>query len=84
MDKIVRYAAYLVCALQLIAVGAIVANAYSSRDALLGCLVAVPPLLFVAALLMSPDLEERRQRRQVAKLRLRAELQELEAKTKTK
>jgi len=84
MDRIIRYAAYVVCALQLVAVGIIIANAYSSRDALLGCLVAVPPLLFIAALLMSPDLEERRLRRAVAKLRLRAELQELEANTKTK
>jgi hypothetical protein len=84
MDKIIRYAAYVACVLQLIAVGIIVANAYSSRDGLLGCVVAVPPLLFIGALLMSPDIEERRLRRQVAKLRLRAEMQELEAKTKTK
>ncbi len=83
MDRIIRYAAYAACAAQIIAVGIIIANSYSSRDMLLACLVAVPPLLFIAALLLSPDIEERRLRRQVAKLRLRAELQELEAKTKS-
>lgn len=84
MDRIIRYAAYIACVIQIIAVGIIIANAYSSRDMLLGCVVAVPPVLFIAALLMSPDIEERRLHRQVAKLRLRAELQELEAKIKTK
>ena len=83
MDRIIRYAAYAACAAQIIALGFILRHAYNDREFLVTLLLAVPPVLSLAALWTGPDREERRLKRQVIKLRLQAELQDLEKKTRT-
>ena len=82
MDRVLRYAAYAACAAQIIAFGILLHHSYNDREVLAALLLAVPPLLAIAALWTGPDREERQLRRQVTKLRLQAELQELEKKTK--
>lgn len=77
MAQPLRYAAYAASVIQLIVVVVVVSQAYSPRDMMVAGLLAVPALLAIAALYTGPDREERRLRTQVAKARLRKELQEL-------
>lgn len=76
MDKVIYYGAYLLCALQIVAVLFIMKGAYG-RDVFWAMLLLLPPFVAMIALKCGPDLEERRLRRKVNKARLQQELAEL-------
>lgn len=77
MSQLVRYAAYAVLGIQILAAAFVAANSYSSREAILAFLLVIPPILALVALYGGPDREERKLRGLVTKARLRKELQDL-------
>lgn len=79
MDTLIRYAACLAGALQILAMGFIVSRSYG-RDVYIALLMILPPLLFLLALLSGPDLEERRLARRLNKARMKRELEKLSEK----
>lgn len=78
MDKIIRFAAYIASAAQLVFVVSLVPSTYG-WDMLALVLLIIPPVLTAVALYCGPDIEERRLIRHVNKTRLRLELSELSA-----
>lgn len=77
MKHPLRIAAYTVCVLQILCAVAVISQAYSSRDMLMAVLLAVTPIVSIAALRCGPDREERELLSKVNKARLRKELQDL-------
>lgn len=77
MAQPLRYLAYAALIIQLLVVGFVLTQAYSARDVMGAVLLALPPVLALWALYSGPDREERKLRSQVAKARLRKELQDL-------
>lgn len=80
MKHPLRLAAYAACILQILCAGAVLSQAYGSRDMLMSVLLAVAPILAIIALRCGPDREERELVSKVNKARLRKELQDLESK----
>lgn len=76
MDKLIRYAAYLVNLILLGVAVVVMLNGYG-RDIMYAALLMAPPVISFLALITGPDLEELRLRRQVNKARLRQELADL-------
>lgn len=77
MDRIVYFAALLANIIQIGFSVFLFMEGYG-REAMLALLLLFPPLISIAAIHFSPDLEERRLTRKLRKARLRRELADVE------
>ena len=76
INKLVFYGAYIVNIVMLIALIALLLEAYG-EDQLYILLMFIPPILSLFALHKGPDLEERKLTKLLNKARMRDELQKL-------
>ncbi len=79
MCRVLRIAAYIANVIMLLVVGYFVTESYGV-ERFICLLMALPPLLSIAALWQGPDLEERRLGRELNKARMKKELEELGGK----
>ena len=81
MGKVIRYAAFLACTIQIIVAAYAFTEVYG-HEIFLALLLMAVPVLSLLALYAGPDLEERRLAKELNKARLRNELENLQGKKK--